>query len=222
MPSTRVVTGIGDSNASLIGSGAIRDFDPIIYIGTSQYLTCHVPFKRTRLSCMMASLPSPIPFRYYLLGEQGVGGKCLEFLLKQIIYPDDGFESPPMPADAYQRFNRMAQQAPAGSDGLVFLPWLNGSIVPVEDSFVRGGFFNISLNTGRPHLARAVMEGGLPLTTGGPAGERKNFWAAPSPGFVFPGAGPCLSSGHRFMRMCSMSRFIRSRTRSTPRFAAVP
>ncbi len=188
LPSTRVVAGIGDSNASLIGSGAVRDFDPIIYIGTSQYLTCHVPFKRTRLSCMMASLPSPIPSRWYLLGEQGVGGKCLEFILKQLVYPDDGFESGSMPADAYQRFNRMAQQAPAGSEGLVFLPWLNGSIVPVEDGLVRGGFFNMSLNTGRPHMARAVMEG-LAYNNRWTRWGAEKFLGRTISGFRFSGGG---------------------------------
>ena len=49
--------------------------------------------------------------------------------------------------------------AAAGSGGLIFLPWLNGSIVPCEDPHVRGGFVNLSLNTTRNHLSRAIMEG---------------------------------------------------------------
>jgi len=156
---TQVVAGISDSNASLIGSGAVNDFDAIIYIGTSQYLTFHVPYKKTNVFYLMTSLPSPFPGRYYLLGEQGVGGKCLDLFLKQMVYADDGFETGPLPDDAYDRFNRMAVQAPAGSGGIVFLPWLNGSIVPDEDSFVRAGFMNISLRTQRRHMARAIMEG---------------------------------------------------------------
>ena len=156
---TQVIAGISDSNASLVGSGAVNDFDAIIYIGTSQYLTFHVPYKKTNMFYLMTSLPSPFPARYYLLGEQGVGGKCLEVFLKQMVYADDGFETGALPDDAYVRFNRMAAQAPAGSGGLVFLPWLNGSIVPDEDSFVRAGFMNISLHTQRCHMARAVMEG---------------------------------------------------------------
>jgi xylulokinase len=53
----------------------------------------------------------------------------------------------------------MAAAAPAGSGGVIFLPWLNGTIVPCEDPHVRGGFINLSLNTGRRHLSRAIMEG---------------------------------------------------------------
>jgi xylulokinase len=53
----------------------------------------------------------------------------------------------------------MAAAAPPGSGGVIFMPWLNGSIVPCEDPHVRGGFINLSLGTTRNHLSRAVMEG---------------------------------------------------------------
>lgn len=158
-PSTQVVAGIGDSNASAIGSGAVKDFETIIYIGTSLYMTCHVPFKKTDLTHFMTSLPSPFKSRYYLLGEQGVGGKCVEFYLKSIVYPDDEFNTGPKPDDAYVRFNTMASKAPAGSGGVIFLPWLNGTIVPSENPHVRGGFINLSLSTTRRHMTRAIMEG---------------------------------------------------------------
>jgi xylulokinase len=158
-PSTKVTAGISDSNASAIGSGAVRDYDPIIYIGTSLYLTCHVPFKKTSLKYFMTSLPSPFDSRYYILGEQGTGGKCVEFYLRNIVYPDDGFNTGAEPDDAYERFDEAAAGAPVGSGGVIFLPWLNGSIVPCENPNVRGGFINLSLNTKRSHLARAIMEG---------------------------------------------------------------
>ncbi len=157
-PSTRVVAGIGDSNATAIGSGAVRDFDMIIYIGTTLYMTGHVPFKKTDLQHFMTSLPSPFDSRYILLGEQGTGGKCVEFFLQNLVYADDQFATGPKPDDAYERFNAIAREAPAGSGGVIFLPWLNGSVVPSENPYARGGFFNMSLNTTRGHLARAIME----------------------------------------------------------------
>jgi xylulokinase len=159
LPGTQVMAGIGDSNASLIGAGAVRDFDTIIYIGTSLYMTCHIPFKKTDLSHMMVSLPSPIQSKYMLLGEQGTGGKCVEFYLQNMVYADDEFNTGPKPDDAYARFNRLASAAPAGSGGVIFLPWLNGSMVPRENPHARGGFINLSLQTNRSHLSRAVMEG---------------------------------------------------------------
>jgi xylulokinase len=158
VPSTPVVAGIGDSNASLIGSGALADFETIIYIGTSMYMTCHIPFKKTDVSHVMTSLPSLFKDRYYLLGEQGVGGRCVEHFLKNMVYAADTFGSLDFAADAFDRFDDMAAEAPAGSGGLIFLPWLNGSVVPDENPHARGGFVNMSLNTNRTHMSRAIME----------------------------------------------------------------
>ncbi len=187
-PSTRVVAGVSDSNASLIGSGAVKDFDAILYIGTSQYLTFHVPYKKTNPIYMMTSLPSPFPSRYYLLGEQGVGGRCLEFFLKHMVYADDMLATGKMPDDVYFRFNRMAQEAPPGSDAVIFLPWLNGAIVPDEDSFVRGGFINLSLNTRRCHLARALMEG-LAYNNRWTSQGAEKYTGRPIESFRFSGGG---------------------------------
>ncbi len=162
LSSTPVICGISDSNATAIGSGALNDFDPIIYIGTSMYLTCHVPFQKTDPRCMMTTLPSPFRDRYYLLGEQGAGGKCLIYFLNNLIYGRDVFSSTECaecPEDAFIRFNAAAAESPEGSNGVIFLPWLNGALVPCEDAKMRGGFVNLSFNTTRHDLARAVMEG---------------------------------------------------------------
>ena len=187
-PSTPVVAGVGDSNASLIGSGAVHDFDSIIYIGTSLYMTCHLPFKKTDLTHFMTALPSPFKERYYLLGEQGAGGKCVEFYLKHLIYPDDGFATGPKPEDAYIRFNTMASQAPAGSGGVIFLPWLNGALVPSEAPHARGGFMNLALNTTRHQMARAVMEG-LAYNNRWTRGPAEKFMGRPIDHFRFSGGG---------------------------------
>jgi len=156
---TQVVAGIADSNASIIGSGAVRDYESIVYIGTSQYMTCHVPFKKLDLNSFMTTFPSPFESRYYLFGEQLTGGKCVEFFLKNIVYTDDEFKTRVKREDAYERFNTIASRVPPGSGGVIFLPWLNGSGVPKEGPSVRGGFINFSYNTMRSHLTRAIMEG---------------------------------------------------------------
>lgn len=191
-PSTKVIAGIGDSNISAIGSGAVRDFEAIIYIGTSLYMTCHIPFKKTDLTHMMVSLPSPFKSRYYLLGEQGTGGNCLEFYLKNIVYADDGFDTGSKPDDAYERFNTVASEVPPGSGGVIFLPWLNGSIVPSENPNVRGGFFNLSLSTTRSHLTRAIMEG-LAFNNRWTRGPAEKFIGRRIESFRFSGGG-ALSS----------------------------
>jgi xylulokinase len=188
MPSTQVIAGIGDSNASAIGSGAVGDFKAIIYIGTSYYMNCHVPFKKTDINHMMASLPSPFPSKYMLFAEQGTGGRCVEHYLKNIVYADDEFKTGPRPEDAYERFNTTASRAPAGSGGLIFLPWLNGSIAPSENPNVRGGFMNLSLATTRTHMTRAIMEG-LAYNNRWAKGAVEKFIDRPIESFRFSGGG---------------------------------
>ncbi len=187
-PKTQVVAGIADSNASIIGSGAIQDYESIIYIGTSQYMTCHVPFKKTDLNSFMTTFPSPFQSRYYVFGEQLTGGKCVEFFLKNIVYSDDEFNTGAKPEDAYERFNTMATRAPSGSGGVIFLPWLNGSGVPKEGPNVRGGFINMSYRTTRHHLTRAIMEG-LAYNNCWTYAAAEKFIGRPIESFRFSGGG---------------------------------
>lgn len=187
-PATQVVAGVGDTNASIIGSGAVRDFEAIIYIGTTLYMSCHMPFKKTDLAHMMTALPSAFPNRYILLGEQGLGGKCVEFFLKNILYDTDDFQMPAKPEDAYLRYNAVAASAPPGSGGVIFLPWLNGSVVPCENPHVRGGFVNLSIDTRRRHLARAIMEG-LAFNSRWTREPAEKMMGRPFTRFIFSGGG---------------------------------
>jgi xylulokinase len=148
-----VVVGSPDLHSAAIGAGATRDFQPHLYVGTSSWLTCHVPFKKTDLLHNMASLPAPVPGRYFVADEQETAGAALTFLRDRVLY-DGG-----PPPGAYAEFDRMAGQAPPGSNGVIFTPWLYGERTPVEDPFVRGGFHNLSLSAGRDDLVRAVFEG---------------------------------------------------------------
>ncbi|MEM6990860.1 MAG: FGGY-family carbohydrate kinase [Myxococcota bacterium] len=155
----KVVGGTPDVQSAAIGSGAVRDFEAHVYIGTSSWLTCHVPFKKTNLGSNMASLPSPIPNRYFVANEQETAGKCLEWLRDSILCRDDALAPGAPPSDALPRFDALAAEAPPGSDGVIFTPWLYGERCPVADHRVRATFFNQSLRTNRSHLIRAVMEG---------------------------------------------------------------
>jgi xylulokinase len=154
----RVVMGTPDVQSAAIGSGAVRDFESHLYVGTSAWLCCHVPFKKTDLSHNMASLPSALPNRYLLTNEQESAGACLAFLRDNLFFAQDELNTP-LPEHAYRAFDALAARVPAGSDNLIFTPWLYGERTPIEDHRVRGGFFNLSLQTTRAHMLRAVMEG---------------------------------------------------------------
>lgn len=159
-PGVRVVTGTGDTTAAAIGAGAVDDYAGHLYIGTSAWLSCHVPFKRTDLLRSIASLPAVVPDRYWVATVQDVAGKAVDWLLHSVVYPDDGMlDAQPAPDDALARLNELAACSPPGSNGVVFTPWLNGERTPVEDPYLRGGWFNVSLGTSRADLARSVFEG---------------------------------------------------------------
>ena len=155
----RVVMGSPDIHSAAVGSGAVRDFETHLYIGTSSWLTCHVPFKKTDIFHSLAALPSAIPGRYLLTDEQETAGACLQFLRDNIIFHDDELSNGEKPANAYKLFDRIAERTPPGCERLIFTPWLYGERAPVDDHLVRGGFFNQSLHTTREHMVRAVFEG---------------------------------------------------------------
>lgn len=154
-----VVTGTPDVPAAAIGSGAVRDFEGHLYIGTSSWLTCHVPFKKTDIFHSMASLPSAIPGRYFVANEQETAGACLTFLRDNIIYHRDELLREGQVPDVYKIFDKIVENTPAGSDKVIFTPWLYGERTPIESHTVRAAFFNQSLKTTREHLIRAVFEG---------------------------------------------------------------
>jgi xylulokinase len=158
-PEARVVTGAPDIMASAIGAGTVADFQAHLSIGTSSWLVCHVPYKKTDLLHNLASIPSAIPGRYLLADEQESAGVCLAELGHNILFPPAGNTPPGAAQDPYPVMLAMAAAVPAGSDGLIFTPWINGERTPVDDRTVRGGFFNQSLGVTRGHLVRAVLEG---------------------------------------------------------------
>lgn len=155
----QVVAGMGDTSAAGIGSGAVRDLDAHLYIGTSSWLSCHVDFLKTDLGTNCTALPSGIPRRYWVATEQDVAGKALLWLIDNVLYPDDALGSGPPPDDVFDRLNAMAESVPAGADGTMFLPWLNGERTPVDNHLIRGSWCNLNLETSRSTMVRAVFEG---------------------------------------------------------------
>ena len=156
---TRVVMGTPDIHSAAIGSGAIDDFAGHLYVGTSGWLLCHLPYKKTDLFHNMGALPSAIPGKYLLVNEQDIAGEALNFLRDNIIYPEDELAPSKRVKDVHKAFNIMAAKISPGCDNLIFTPWLNGERSPVDDSDTRSGFYNMSLYTTRSHMVRAVFEG---------------------------------------------------------------
>jgi xylulokinase len=153
-----VVGGSADVHSAAIGAGTTQNFKGHLYVGTSSWISCHLPQKKTDVLHNLAALPSAIPGRYLLLNSQETAGACLTHLRDNLLFADDELETR-SPENALALFDRIAARAPAGSGRLLFLPWLYGERTPVEDARLRGGFVNYSLEHGRAHVLRAVLEG---------------------------------------------------------------
>ena len=101
----------------------------------------------------------PSPFGTYLVwAENGMGGRALEFVLDSIVHAADELGDHTA-ADAFAGLDAAIERAPAGSNGVLFLPWLNGSLSPDANPSMRGAYLNLSLENRRTDLVRAVTEG---------------------------------------------------------------
>ncbi len=157
-PSAVVADATIDSVTSAIGTGATDSTRCGLIIGTTTVMATHLPDKRHDLAHGLTSAPSPLPGSYFLVAENGVGGKALDVLVNNVIYPNDGLGEP-APSDAFERVLAVAAAAPCGANGVMFLPWLIGSLAPSYHSRTRAAFVNLGLGSNRADMARAVVEG---------------------------------------------------------------
>jgi len=156
---TKVVMGAPDIHTATIGSGAIGDYEGHIYIGTSDWIFTHIPYKKTDIVHNLGSLPSAIPGRYMVGNEQQLAGGSLSYLRDNILYHKDDLLREEAVPDVYKIFDRIVESVPAGSNNLIFTPWLIGERSPVDDATVRGGLYNLSYEMSREHIIRAIFEG---------------------------------------------------------------
>jgi xylulokinase len=145
-----VVASSPDITSAAVGSGAVADGAAHLYIGTSSWLSAHVPFKRTDAFHNIATLPSSIPGRYLVATEQQTAGRSLEHLRDALLG---------QPEISYDALVAEAADVPAGAGGVIFTPWLNGERTPVDDLHTRASYTNLSLKTTRGALVRATLEG---------------------------------------------------------------
>ncbi len=144
----RVAVGGGDSAVEAFGAGAVGPGDCIVKIGTSGCFNV-VTGRAT---------PSPRTLTYpYLFGSLGFtiavtsnGTAALKWLRSRVLA---GREM------SFEEVVRIASTAPAGSNGLVFHPYLMGERTPHWDPRRRGAFIGLSARHGIAEMARAVLEG---------------------------------------------------------------
>jgi len=151
-----VVSGLPDLHTAALGSGAVADHHAHLVIGTSAWVGCHAPIKRTSLANQMATVPSALPQKYILANNHDSGGASLEWMQEMVVAPDDGLgRGEPSLRD----LDTAAAAVGPGAGGVMFAPWLKGQRSPNADTAMRASFLNIGIDTGRAEMVRAVLEG---------------------------------------------------------------
>ena len=158
-PGVKVVGGAIDNTAAAIGAGTADDFAAHIYIGTSSWMAAHVPFKKTDISSSLASVPCAVPGRYLLTALQATAGGNLTFLRDNILYHKDELLQEADVPDIFKVLDQITERTPAGSNGVIYTPWIWGERAPVEDRTLRAGLYNLSLRNHREDIIRAFLEG---------------------------------------------------------------
>lgn len=145
---TKVVYGGGDSLMQAVGNGMTGPGILSANIGTASQLACIMkkPFYdrrfRTNTFCHVRE------DMWMLMGANLSGGVALEWLRTNILGIPD-----------FNKLTQLAGEAPAGSGGLLFLPYLSGERTPYQDPDAKGIYFGMTLKTDRSHLIRSTMEG---------------------------------------------------------------
>ncbi len=155
----QVVAGAIDNTAAAIGAGAVEDYAMHLYIGTSSWMAAHVPYKKTDIASSLASVPCAVPGRYLLTALQATAGGNLTFLRDNVIYHQDELLQEADVPDIFKVLDQIAARVPAGSNGVLYTPWIWGERAPVDDHHLRAGLYNISLHNTREDIIRAFLEG---------------------------------------------------------------
>ncbi len=157
-PGIPVYAGMNDTQAVAVGAGTFRRGVGGINIGTTTQVLAHVDEMRSDLEHAVLSMPSALPGRYAVMAENGLGGKLVEHFMRNVVFSKDAFGDHSH-ADAYSAIEDVIASEKPGAGKLLFLPWLTGAQSPVTDPHARGAFLNMSLDTTRGAMLRAIVEG---------------------------------------------------------------
>jgi xylulokinase len=156
-PGIPVAAGQVDCNAGWIGAGMTEEGDIQMNLGTCGnfgILTRDVNFPETMINFAYTtdSLNT-----YIIVPTTTTGGQLIRYMRDNFYMAEKNMEIN-SGIDTYDLINKEAANIPAGSEGLVVLPFLMGERTPIWDVNARGAIFGLSLNHTRGHVIKAMME----------------------------------------------------------------
>jgi xylulokinase len=143
-----IAAGGGDNAAAAVGSGIVDVGLASSSIGTSGVLFAFTPRFTPDPSGRLHAFCHAVPGTYHLMGVTLSAGGSLRWW-RELLGEEHSYEA----------LIEQAAAVPAGSEGLLFLPYLTGERTPHSDPLARGAFFGLTARHEAAHLTRAVLEG---------------------------------------------------------------
>jgi len=148
-----VVAGAGDQPAQALGSGIVKPGLCSVTIGTSGVVFAQSDGHIQHPNGLLHSFCHSVRGQWYLMGVMLSAGGSYQWL-RNALRGLTGLSEL-----SYDDLNALAAKAPAGAEGLIFLPYLTGERCPYDDPHARGALVGLTQRHGPGHIARAVMEG---------------------------------------------------------------
>jgi xylulokinase len=148
MEGTPVVGGGGDQAAAAVGTGAVREGIVSLSLGTSGVVFAATDTAAIEPEGRLHSFCHAVPGKWHLMGVMLSAAGSLRWFRDQFS-----------PGTEYDTLVGAAADIPAGSDGLLFLPYLTGERTPYPDPLARGAFVGLTVRHSLPSLTRSVLEG---------------------------------------------------------------
>ncbi len=145
---TPVVAGGGDQSANAVGVGAVSPGIVALSLGTSGVVFASTDRPLRDPAGQVHAFCHAVPGRWHMMTVMLSAAGSLRW-----------FRDALAPGVEFGDLVALAGEVPAGSEGLLFLPYLTGERSPHPDPLARGAFVGLTITHDRRHLTRAVLEG---------------------------------------------------------------
>ncbi len=153
-----VVGGGGDQAAGAVGNGIVRSGVVSATMGTSGVVFAHSDEVQIDPDGRVHTFCHAVRGKWHVMGVVLSAGGSLQWYRNQMGQREIA-AAKRKKVDPYELITAQAAEAPAGCEGLYFLPYLTGERTPHADPHARGGWIGLTRRHGRAHLIRSIMEG---------------------------------------------------------------
>jgi xylulokinase len=157
-PGTVVAIGCGDEMAATLGAGVFEPGEVCDVVGTAEPVCAASAEPREDPTMLVECHPHADPDAWLLENPGFVSGGNLRWWRDQFAVEERRNEEQGL-GDAYDQLSGEASKVPAGSDGVIFLPAMQGAMAPEWNGAARGVFYGLTLAHTRDHMTRAILEG---------------------------------------------------------------